>query len=72
MVHVFLNVPAISLLSAGMDTFALGLPCFRHCILDILWAPFLHSLVMGSVGEFTVLIWVGIYWDSVWGVGDLL
>jgi hypothetical protein len=23
---------------------------------------------MGSVGEFTVLIW-GIYWDSVWGVG---
>lgn len=34
-------------------------------------APFLHSF-MGSVGEFTVLIWVGIYWDSVWGVGDLL
>jgi hypothetical protein len=33
--------------------------CFWHCIRYFVLRPFLHSLVMGSVGEFTVLIWVG-------------
>lgn len=71
LVHVFLNpVPLVPwfILSAGMETFAglfdllLALH-FRYFVLR----PFLHSLVMGSVGEFTVLIWVG-YTGTPFGV----
>lgn len=42
--------------------FLVRLMSLWHCILEILCVPFCTHLVMGSVGEFTVLIWVGYTW----------
>lgn len=42
--------------------FLVRLVSLWHCILENLCVPFCTHLVMGSVGEFTVLIWVGYTW----------